>query len=146
MSSEYRYFTPNLTSFLNSSTVTLGRGVVGGQISIPIFLFTLSWGANRTDALVSGCHQISHEGRLAYFLDGRDESCSSWMRFIQCARHKGEQNMFAFQYMGNIYYRAYKDIPEGAELLVWYDDSYPQYMGIPLEIKDTAPVGSGGTR
>ena len=42
--------------------------------------------------------------------------------------------MYAFQYCGNIYYRAFKDIPPGGELLVWYDEKYPQYMGIPLEI------------
>ena len=57
------------------------------------------------------------------------------MRFIRCARHKGEQNLFAFQYKGNIYYRAFKDIPTGTELLVWYDEKYPMYMGIPLGIQ-----------
>lgn len=57
------------------------------------------------------------------------------MRFIRCARHKGEQNLFAFQYNGNIYYRAFKDIPTGTELLVWYDEKYPMYMGIPLGIQ-----------
>lgn len=54
------------------------------------------------------------------------------MRFIRCARHKEEQNLFSFQYNGNIYYRAFKDIPCGTELLVWYDEKYPMYMGIPL--------------
>jgi len=88
--------------------------------------------------------QIYHEGKLLYYIDGRDENKSSWMRYIRCARHKGEQNMFAFQYYGNIYYRAFRDIPAGTELLVWYDDKYPQYMGIPLEIRDTYPVSSVG--
>lgn len=66
------------------------------------------------------------------------------MRYIRCARHRGEQNMYAFQYYGNIYYRAFKDLPPGTELLVWYDDKYPQYMGIPLEIRETfhpSPIG-----
>ena len=52
--------------------------------------------------------------------------------------------MYAFQYCGNIYYRAFKDIPPGGELLVWYDEKYPQYMGIPLEIFEISldnPVG-----
>lgn len=61
------------------------------------------------------------------------------MRYIRCARNGAEQNMFAFQYCGNIYYRAFKEIPPGTELLVWYDEKYPQYMGIPLEIGDTSP-------
>lgn len=57
------------------------------------------------------------------------------MRFIRCARHKDEQNLYVFQYNGNIYYRAFKDIPFGTEMLVWYDENYPMYMGIPLGIQ-----------
>jgi len=83
--------------------------------------------------------QIFHEGQLLHFIDGRDENKSSWMRYIRCARHRSEQNMFAFQYCGHIYYRAFKDIPATTELLVWYDDNYPQYMGIPLEIGEIFP-------
>ena len=88
--------------------------------------------------------QIYHDGKLVYYIDGHDENNASWMRYIRCARHRGEQNMFAFQYYGNIYYRAFKDLPPGTELLVWYDDKYPQHMGIPLEIRETfhpSPVG-----
>lgn len=54
--------------------------------------------------------------------------------------------MFAFQYSGNIYYRAFKDIPARTELLVWYDDKYPQYMGIPLEICETSPCKPVGKK
>ena len=39
----------------------------------------------------------------------------------------------------NIYYVVYKDIPMGAELLVWYGETYMQFMGIPVTVKD----GSG---
>ena len=48
----------------------------------------------------------------------------------------GEQNLYAFQYNKEIYYRAFATIPAGEELLVWYEDTYPQYMGIPLNITD----------
>lgn len=58
------------------------------------------------------------------------------MRFIQCARHVNEQNLYAFQYCGNIFYRAFKEVPPGTELLVWYDEKYPQFLGIPLGIQD----------
>ena len=58
------------------------------------------------------------------------------MRFIRSARCKEEQNMYCFQYCGNIYYRAFKEIPVGTELLVWYDEAYPLYFGIPLGIHD----------
>lgn len=67
-----------------------------------------------------------------YCLDGSDKNCSSWMRFIRCARHKQEQNLFAFQHDMSIFYRAFQDIPRGTELLVWYDDNYLQHMGIPV--------------
>lgn len=66
------------------------------------------------------------------------------MRYIQCARHREEQNLFVFQYLGNVYYRAFKDISQGTELLVWYDEIYPQYMGIPLSIHDMADVNIEG--
>ncbi len=42
---------------------------------------------------------------------------------------------------GDIWYEACKDIPQGAELLVWYGDSYLQFMGIPVALKDN-PDGS----
>ena len=85
--------------------------------------------------------QIYKDGRLMYYLDATDEESSSWMRFIKCARHRNEQNLFAFQYCGNIYYRAFKEIPIGTELLVWYEDIYPQYFGIPISIHDLNSMG-----
>jgi len=80
--------------------------------------------------------EIYENSKLLHYVDGKDENTSSWMRFICCARHKGEQNLFAFQYNKEIYYRAFYDIPAKTELLVWYEDTYPQYMGIPLKITD----------
>lgn len=38
---------------------------------------------------------------------------------------------------GEIYYEACKDIAEGTELLVWYGDTYMQFMGIPICMKDS---------
>ena len=58
------------------------------------------------------------------------------MRFIRCARDEKEQNMAAFQYGQNIYYRSFRDISAGEELLVWYSDSYLKHFGIPLNLKD----------
>ena len=58
------------------------------------------------------------------------------MRFIRCARHKDEQNMVVFQYGNNIYYRAVRDIPAGTELLVWYNNNYTQFLGVPLGLRN----------
>lgn len=80
--------------------------------------------------------EIYENDKLLHYIDGNDENNSSWMRFICCARHRGEQNLYAFQYNKEIYYRAFATIPAGEELLVWYEDTYPQYMGIPLNITD----------
>ncbi|XP_072562322.1 putative histone-lysine N-methyltransferase PRDM6 isoform X2 [Paramormyrops kingsleyae] len=73
------------------------------------------------------------EGTLQHFIDGNEPSKSSWMRYIRCARHCGEQNMMVVQYRLCIFYRACMDIPRGTELLVWYNDSYTSFFGIPLQ-------------
>lgn len=66
------------------------------------------------------------------------------MRFIRCARHPDEQNMYAFQYCGNVFYRAFRDIPMGTEMLVWYDVRYPQFMGIPVGLQDIQFIRNTG--
>jgi len=81
-----------------------------------------------------------------HFIDGSDLESSSWMRFIQCARSKDEQNLFAFQYKGNVYYRSFKDIAVGEELLVWYDDKYLQHFGIPTGLQEMGFVTNHGGR
>uniref|UniRef100_H3A223 PR/SET domain 6 n=2 Tax=Latimeria chalumnae TaxID=7897 RepID=H3A223_LATCH len=73
------------------------------------------------------------EGTLQHFIDGGEPSKSSWMRYIRCARHCGEQNLTLVQYRSCIFYRACVDIPRGTELLVWYNDSYTSFFGIPLQ-------------
>ena len=88
--------------------------------------------------------QIFKDGKLAGYVDGSDEKVSSWMRFIRCARHKGEQNLFAFQYLGKVYYRTFKAIMPGQEMLVWYDEKYPQYLGVPSSIFDMGPLTAEG--
>lgn len=83
---------------------------------------------------------------MIHFIDGSNEELSSWMRFIQCARSSDEQNLFAFQYKGNVYYRSFKDIAVGEELLVWYDEKYLQHFGIPTGLQDMSFVINQGGR
>ena len=52
---------------------------------------------------------------------------SNWMSFVNCARNKEDQNLMASYVHGNMYYHSWKDIPVGAELLVWCED---QCVGI----------------
>ena len=58
------------------------------------------------------------------------ENESNWLRYINCARNEEEQNLVAFQYHGEIYYRSFKKIHPGNELFVWYGDQYAKDLGI----------------
>ena len=72
-------------------------------------------------------------GKFNHFIDGKDESNSNWLRYINCSRCENEQNLVAFQYRGEIYYRTYKEVKPGDELLVWYGDKYAEELGVPLK-------------
>ncbi|XP_059139206.1 PR domain zinc finger protein 14-like [Physella acuta] len=94
--------------------------------------------------------EIFKDGRLSHFLDGRG-SAGNWMSYVNCARTLVEQNLTASQDGDFIYYESCCDIPPGAELLVWYTETYEQFMGIPLglqgsgtkNVKDTPDQESG---
>ena len=73
------------------------------------------------------------DGKISCYIDGKDEKYSNWLRFINCSRTESEQNLVAFQFYGEIYYRVYKKIEPGKELLVWYGDEYAQELGIDME-------------
>ena len=63
------------------------------------------------------------------------------MRFVNCSRYEREQNLVSFQYRGEIYYRSYKEIQPGTELLVWYGDKYANDLGIETEELDDLETG-----
>ncbi|KAM5301641.1 PR domain-containing protein 11-like [Glossophaga mutica] len=51
------------------------------------------------------------------------------MRYVNCARDDGEQNLVAFQYHRQIFYRTCRVIRPGCELLVWFGEEYGQELG-----------------
>ncbi|KAK5931920.1 hypothetical protein CgunFtcFv8_003672 [Champsocephalus gunnari] len=104
---------------------------IGPFQGVPLLLDKLHSGAVRNSRHLWEIYDA--EGTLQHFIDGNDPSKSSWMRYIRCARHCGEQNMMVVQYRSCIFYRACMDIPRGTELLVWYNDSYTSFFGIPLQ-------------
>uniref|UniRef100_A0A3Q3J065 Putative histone-lysine N-methyltransferase PRDM6 n=1 Tax=Monopterus albus TaxID=43700 RepID=A0A3Q3J065_MONAL len=104
---------------------------IGPFQGVPLLLDKLQSGAVRNTRHLWEIYDT--EGTLQHFIDGNDPSKSSWMRYIRCARHCGEQNMMVVQYRSCIFYRACMDIPRGTELLVWYNDSYTSFFGIPLQ-------------
>ncbi|ESP03842.1 hypothetical protein LOTGIDRAFT_156439, partial [Lottia gigantea] len=85
------------------------------------------------------CWQIYQEGKHHHFVDAKNPATSNWMRFVNCARTESEQNVTAYQYCGEIYYRTFKEIPPGSEILVWYGNEYGADLGInrPLWSKST---------
>ncbi|XP_032234937.2 zinc finger protein 883 isoform X2 [Nematostella vectensis] len=91
--------------------------------------------------------EISRDGNFNHFIDGHDEEQSNWMRFVNCSRCEKEQNLVTFQYRGQIFYRSYKDVHPGTELLVWYGDKYANDLGIALEdVEDSNIIASLDTK
>ena len=62
--------------------------------------------------------QIVKDDKVSYYVNGADVQESNWMRYVNCSRVEEEQNLIAYQYRGEIFYRAYKDIQAGIELLI----------------------------
>ena len=73
--------------------------------------------------------QVNHEGVDPYFIDGKDTTDSNWMKFVNTARHKEEQNVTVYKYHGNIYFRTFKTISPESELLGGYGKQYEKILG-----------------
>ncbi|XP_072802989.1 histone-lysine N-methyltransferase PRDM7 isoform X2 [Vicugna pacos] len=83
------------------------------------------------EAANSGYSWLITKGRNCYeYVDGKDKSWANWMRYVNCARDDEEQNLVAFQYHRQIFYRTCRVVRPGCELLVWYGDEYGQELGI----------------
>ncbi|XP_023493361.1 histone-lysine N-methyltransferase PRDM7 isoform X2 [Equus caballus] len=83
------------------------------------------------EAANSGYSWLITKGRNCYeYVDGKDISWANWMRYVNCARDDEEQNLVAFQYHRQIFYRTCRVVRPGCELLVWYGDEYGQELGI----------------
>ncbi|XP_067931069.1 gastrula zinc finger protein XlCGF57.1-like [Watersipora subatra] len=84
-------------------------------------------------------------GQVPHYIDGKDIERANWLRYVNCARFRQEQNLEAFQHKGKIYYKALFDISHGNELLVWYGDDYATDLGINKDeyaVLSTPPVDS----
>lgn len=53
----------------------------------------------------------------------------SWLRLVQAARNREEQNTEAFLKAGQLYVRTTRDIQQEEELLVWYDQELSHLLG-----------------
>ncbi|XP_063636046.1 putative histone-lysine N-methyltransferase PRDM6 [Cydia splendana] len=68
----------------------------------------------------------------SHVVDASDGNNSNWMRYVNCARRYSEQNLVAFQYQGELYYRTVKIVPRFTELLVFYGSEFANRLGVDL--------------
>ncbi|ELW61807.1 Histone-lysine N-methyltransferase PRDM9 [Tupaia chinensis] len=111
-----------------------GLGVWNAATDLPLGLHFGPYEGQITEdeeAANSGYSWLITKGRNCYeYVDGKDESWANWMRYVNCARDDEEQNLVAFQYHRQIFYRTCRVIRPGCELLVWYGEEYGQELGI----------------
>ncbi|XP_036884356.1 probable histone-lysine N-methyltransferase PRDM7 [Sturnira hondurensis] len=116
-----------------SSIPEAGLGVWNEAADLPVGLHFGPYEGHITEdeeAAKSRYSWLIARGRDCYeYVDGKDRSWANWMRFVNCARDDEEQNLVAFQYHGQIFYRTCRVVRPGCELLVWCGDEYGQELG-----------------
>ncbi|XP_043773761.1 histone-lysine N-methyltransferase PRDM9-like [Cervus elaphus] len=124
-----------------------GLGVWNEAADLPLGLHFGPYEGQITDdeeAANSGYAWLITKGRNCYeYVDGKDTSWANWMRYVNCARDDEEQNLVAFQYHGQIFYRTCQVVRPGCELLVWYGDEYGQDLGIKRNSRGKSELAAG---
>ncbi|XP_060978717.1 histone-lysine N-methyltransferase PRDM9-like [Dama dama] len=124
-----------------------GLGVWNEASDLPLGLHFGPYEGQITDdeeAANSGYAWLITKGRNFYeYVDGKDTSWANWMRYVNCARDDEEQNLVAFQYHGQIFYRTCQVVRPGCELLVWYGDEYGQDLGIKRVSRGKSELATG---
>ena len=83
-------------------------------------------------------------GKVSCYIDGTFEP-HNWMKAINCARYRREQNLVILQDKDELFYESSRDVTPGEELLVWYGNDYERYMDIPVGCKITVKVETSGS-
>ncbi|XP_043769799.1 probable histone-lysine N-methyltransferase PRDM7 [Cervus elaphus] len=124
-----------------------GLGVWNEASDLPLGLHFGPYEGQITDdeeAANSGYAWLITKGRNCYeYVDGKDTSWANWMRYVNCARDDEEQNLVAFQYHGQIFYRTCQVVRPGCELLVWYGDECGQDLGIKRDSRGKSELATG---
>ncbi|XP_063391861.1 histone-lysine N-methyltransferase PRDM7-like [Cydia fagiglandana] len=123
-------------AFLHLAPSTIpGAGIgVFSTLTLPTGVRFGPYRGLKTQAVTSAyCWQIfDGERKPSHVLDARDANKSNWMRYVNCSRHFSEQNLVAFQYQGQLYYRTIKIIPRFTELLVFYGSEFASQLRVDL--------------
>ncbi|XP_072017504.1 histone-lysine N-methyltransferase PRDM9-like [Amphiura filiformis] len=77
--------------------------------------------------------EIFNDKKRTHYINGKNKHKANWMRYVNCARNEPEQNLIAYQFRGQVYYRSFKPIYAGKELLVYYGEEYAKELGIEEE-------------
>ncbi|XP_041470439.1 histone-lysine N-methyltransferase PRDM9-like [Lytechinus variegatus] len=72
--------------------------------------------------------EVCVRGKTWYYIDGATDP-HNWMLHVQFARNSEEQNLEAFQFYGDIYFRTTKHVKSGTELRVFYSQDYSKHVG-----------------
>ncbi|XP_036907013.1 histone-lysine N-methyltransferase PRDM9-like isoform X2 [Sturnira hondurensis] len=116
-----------------SSIPEAGLGVWNQAADLPMGLHFGPYEGHITEdeeAAKSRYSWLIAKGRNCYeYVDGKDRSWANWMRYVNYARDDEEQNLVAFQYHRQIFYRTCRVVRPGCELLVWFGDEYGQELG-----------------
>eukprot|EP00057_Strongylocentrotus_purpuratus_P003718 XP_003727213.1 PREDICTED: zinc finger protein 676 [Strongylocentrotus purpuratus] len=76
--------------------------------------------------------EVCISGQVFFYLDGR----KTWMSQVRCAQGEDEQNIEAYQYYGEIYFKSIKVIEPGSELKVFYNAEYAKRVGIHTKLNE----------
>ncbi|XP_066129974.1 histone-lysine N-methyltransferase PRDM9-like [Saccopteryx bilineata] len=125
-----------------------GLGVWNEASTLPVGLHFGPYQGRITEDEEAGNNGYSWQitkGRNCYqYVDGKDESWANWMKYVNCARNDEEQNLVAFQYHRQIFYRTCRDIRPDCELLVGYSDEFGQKLGIKCGSKQKRKLAAPG--
>ncbi|CAK1592025.1 unnamed protein product [Parnassius mnemosyne] len=92
------------------------------------------------------CWQIYDENnKPKHVVDAADGDRSNWMRYVNCSRNWNEQNLLAYQYKGQVYYRTIKRVPRFTELLVFYGSEFASYLNVDLRLYNSPPKIHGAS-
>ncbi|XP_062873150.1 zinc finger protein ZFP2-like [Trichomycterus rosablanca] len=90
---------------------------------------------DKEEAMSSGYSWVIYKSwQSEEYIDAKREMSSNWMRYVNCARNVDEQNLVAFQYQGEIFYRCCRPVQLGQELLLWYDEEYVKDLDVTFDI------------
>ncbi len=83
------------------------------------------------------CYFQSHrDGEVTHYIDAYNLENGNYLRWINCARNREEENVMVYECKGKIYYATIKDIYPEQELLVYYGSNYAKDLGIDPSVFD----------